>query len=72
MTGDGMAAHDVDLLLLVAAVVLNGALAWSAARMAWHTARMASRIDEKTDSLLQHAALAQETLIEVLKALKKA
>jgi hypothetical protein len=63
--------HDIDTLLLAIAVVLNGFLAWSAARMAWNTARIANRIDEKTDQLLQQAALSQETLIEILKSLKK-
>ena len=61
---------NVEMVLLTIAVMLNGFLSWSAARMAWSTARMANRIDEKTDKLLQHAELAQETLIEVLKALK--
>ena len=63
--------QDFDTLLLAVAVALNGVLAWSAARMAWNTTRIANRIDEKTDQRLQHAELSQESLIEILKALKK-
>ena len=61
---------NIEILLLTLAVMLNGFLSWSAARMAWTTARMANRIDEKTERLLQHAELMQETLLEVLKTLK--
>jgi hypothetical protein len=63
--------HDFDTLLLAVAMALNGFLAWSAARMAWNTTRIANRIDEKTDRLLQHGELTQETLVEILRALKK-
>jgi hypothetical protein len=62
---------DLAIMLLAGALALNGFLAWSATRMGLHTAKIASDINQKTDQLLKHAELAQETLIEVLRATKQ-
>jgi hypothetical protein len=70
-TEKGVRMSDLAIILLAGALALNGFLAWSAARMGLHTAKIASDINQKTDQLLKHAELAQESLIEVLRATKQ-
>jgi len=66
-----MATGDLNTLLLVAAVMLNGYFSWIATRMVWDTVRIANHSDEKTDRLLRHAELLQETQTEILRSVKK-
>ena len=56
---------DLGVIFLALAVALNGYLAWS-------TAQLVSRVDEKTDALLETTRTSLDALIELLKRTKTA
>lgn len=56
---------ELDTIFLAVAVALNGYLAWS-------TARLVARADEKTDALLATTQTSLDALIELLKRTKTA
>jgi hypothetical protein len=56
---------DLGVIFLALAVALNGYLAWS-------TARLVSRVDEKTDAILETTRTSLDALIELLKRTKTA
>jgi hypothetical protein len=56
---------ELATIFLAVAVALNGYLAWS-------TARLVARVDEKTDVILETTRTSVDALIELLKRTKTA
>lgn len=62
---------DINTAILAVILGVNTVLLWSIGKMTWEVARMAGDINRKTDELLKRGELSQETLIEILKAMRK-